>query len=86
MADLYTIYMDETTRRPGSLVLIRAGMYLEAVADAATIVADLLGITITRAPNFAPIAGIPVYREDEALHKLTAAGHKVEIVTWEAGR
>lgn len=82
--NLYRKYMDTKAEHPDCLVLIKAGDFYEAVADDAKIVADALGLVLTRTIDGIPMSGFMVARADEYLHKLIGAGHKVFIADWAA--
>lgn len=70
-------------RHPGAVMLFRMGDFYEAFEEDAKILADVLGITLTRRSNGAaedvPLAGFPYHALDQHLPKLVQAGHRVAI-------
>ena len=70
-------------RHPGALLLFRMGDFYETFEDDAVIVADVLGITLTKRGNGAaedtPLAGFPHHALDQHLPKLVQAGHRVAV-------
>ena len=70
-------------RHPGALLLFRMGDFYETFEDDAVVVADVLGITLTKRGNGAaedtPLAGFPHGALDQHLPKLVQAGHRVAV-------
>ncbi|WP_412070551.1 DNA mismatch repair protein MutS [Rubrivirga sp. IMCC43871] len=70
-------------RHPGALLLFRMGDFYETFEDDAVVVADVLGITLTKRGNGAaeeiPLAGFPHHSLDQHLPKLVQAGHRVAV-------
>jgi DNA mismatch repair protein MutS len=70
-------------RHPGALLLFRMGDFYETFEEDAKIVADVLGITLTKRSNGAaddvPLAGFPHHALDQHLPKLVQAGYRVAI-------
>ena len=70
-------------RHPGALLLFRMGDFYETFESDAVIVADVLGITLTKRGNGAaediPLAGFPHGALESHLPKLVQAGHRVAI-------
>ena len=70
-------------RHPGALLLFRMGDFYETFEDDAVVVADVLGITLTKRGNGAaddvPLAGFPHHALDQHLPKLVQAGHRVAV-------
>jgi DNA mismatch repair protein MutS len=70
-------------RHPGAILLFRMGDFYETFEDDAKIVADVLGITLTKRGNGAaedtPLAGFPHHALDGHLPKLVQAGYRVAV-------
>lgn len=70
-------------RHPGAILLFRMGDFYETFEDDAVVVADVLGITLTKRGNGAaedtPLAGFPHHALDQHLPKLVQAGHRVAV-------
>lgn len=70
-------------RHPGALLLFRMGDFYETFEDDARIVADVLGITLTKRANGkaddVPLAGFPHHALDQYLPKLVQAGYRVAV-------
>ena len=70
-------------RHPGALLLFRMGDFYETFEEDARIVADVLGITLTKRANGkaddVPLAGFPHHALDQHLPKLVQAGHRVAV-------
>ncbi len=70
-------------RHPGTILLFRMGDFYETFEDDAVVVADVLGITLTKRGNGAaedtPLAGFPHHALDQHLPKLVQAGHRVAV-------
>jgi DNA mismatch repair protein MutS len=70
-------------RHPGALLLFRMGDFYETFEEDAKIVADVLGITLTKRSNGAaddvPLAGFPHHALDSHLPKLVQAGYRVAV-------
>jgi DNA mismatch repair protein MutS len=70
-------------KHPGALLLFRMGDFYETFEDDAVVVADVLGITLTKRGNGAaedtPLAGFPHHALDQHLPKLVQAGHRVAV-------
>jgi DNA mismatch repair protein MutS len=70
-------------RHPGTILLFRMGDFYETFEADAVIVADVLGITLTRRGNGAaeetPLAGFPHHALDQYLPRLVQAGHRVAV-------
>ncbi len=70
-------------RHPGAILLFRMGDFYETFEQDAVIVADVLGLTLTRRANGqaadVPLAGFPHHAVDQYLPKLVHAGYRVAI-------
>ncbi len=70
-------------RHPGALLLFRMGDFYETFEEDAKIVADVLGITLTKRSNGnaddVPLAGFPYHALDAHLPKLVQAGYRVAV-------
>ena len=70
-------------RHPGTILLFRMGDFYETFEADAVLVADVLGITLTRRGNGAaedtPLAGFPHHALDQYLPRLVQAGHRVAV-------
>ncbi|MEM8601228.1 MAG: DNA mismatch repair protein MutS [Bacteroidota bacterium] len=70
-------------RHPGALLLFRMGDFYETFERDAEVVADVLGITLTKRGNGAaediPLAGFPHHALETHLPKLVSAGHRVAV-------
>ena len=70
-------------KHPGALLLFRMGDFYETFETDAVVVADVLGITLTKRGNGAaeetPLAGFPHHALDQHLPKLVQAGHRVAV-------
>ena len=70
-------------RHPGALLLFRMGDFYETFEHDAKVVADVLGITLTKRSNGkaddVPLAGFPHHALEQHLPKLVAAGHRVAV-------
>ena len=70
-------------KHPGAVLLFRMGDFYETFEDDAVLVADVLGITLTKRGNGAsedtPLAGFPHHALDQHLPKLVQAGHRVAV-------
>lgn len=70
-------------KHPGAILLFRMGDFYETFDTDAAIVADVLGITLTKRGNGAaedtPLAGFPHHALDQHLPKLVQAGHRVAV-------
>ena len=70
-------------KHPGAVLLFRMGDFYETFDDDAVLVADVLGITLTKRGNGAsedtPLAGFPHHALDQYLPKLVQAGHRVAV-------
>ncbi|NNF59623.1 MAG: DNA mismatch repair protein MutS [Rhodothermaceae bacterium] len=70
-------------RHPGALLLFRMGDFYETFEQDAVIVADVLGITLTKRSNGqaadVPLAGFPHHALDSHLPKLVQAGYRVAV-------
>jgi len=70
-------------RHPGAILLFRMGDFYETFEADAVLVADALGITLTRRGNGAsediPLAGFPHHALEQYLPKLVQAGHRVAV-------
>ncbi len=70
-------------RHPGAILLFRMGDFYETFEQDAVIVADVLGLTLTRRANGlasdVPLAGFPHHAVDQYLPKLVQAGYRVAI-------
>lgn len=63
------------------IVFQRGDDCLEAFNKDATIVADVLGLVVTRAPeDDADMVGIPIHAQTESLAALHAAGHNPHLI------
>ncbi|HEX9951669.1 MAG TPA: DNA mismatch repair protein MutS [Rubricoccaceae bacterium] len=70
-------------KHPGAVLLFRMGDFYETFDEDAILVADVLGITLTKRGNGAaeetPLAGFPHHALDQYLPKLVQAGHRVAV-------
>ncbi|MFN3595693.1 MAG: DNA mismatch repair protein MutS, partial [Rubricoccaceae bacterium] len=70
-------------RHPGAILLFRMGDFYETFEADAVVVADVLGITLTKRGNGAaediPLAGFPHHALEQHLPRLVQAGHRVAI-------
>ncbi|HYE94881.1 MAG TPA: DNA mismatch repair protein MutS, partial [Rubricoccaceae bacterium] len=70
-------------RHPGALLLFRMGDFYETFDEDARIVADVLGIVLTKRGNGAaeevPLAGFPHHALDQHLPRLVQAGYRVAV-------
>ncbi|HEX8387047.1 MAG TPA: DNA mismatch repair protein MutS, partial [Rubricoccaceae bacterium] len=70
-------------KHPGAVLLFRMGDFYETFDTDAVLVADVLGITLTKRGNGAaedtPLAGFPHHALDQYLPKLVQAGHRVAV-------
>jgi len=70
-------------QHPGAILLFRMGDFYETFDDDAKIVAQVLGITLTKRSNGnaadTPLAGFPYHSLDQHLPKLVQAGHRVAL-------
>ncbi|MEO1569842.1 MAG: DNA mismatch repair protein MutS [Bacteroidota bacterium] len=70
-------------RHPGALLLFRMGDFYETFERDAEVVADVLGITLTKRGNGAaediPLAGFPHHALETHLPKLVSAGYRVAV-------
>ncbi|HLT48512.1 MAG TPA: DNA mismatch repair protein MutS, partial [Rubricoccaceae bacterium] len=70
-------------RHPGAILLFRMGDFYETFEQDAVVVADVLGITLTRRGNGAaeetPLAGFPHHALDQYLPRLVQAGYRVAV-------
>ncbi|RWC93419.1 MAG: hypothetical protein EOS32_21940 [Mesorhizobium sp.] len=63
------------------IVFQRRGDYLVAFNSDATIVADILGLAVTRAPeDDADMVGIPTHTQAESFEALRAVGHEPHLI------
>ena len=81
LAPLYQLYLKLVERYEGSLVLLRAGDFYEAMNDHATTLASELDLTLTSRDvgldERVPLAGIPFHAVHNYVDKLTERGYKV---------
>ena len=70
-------------KHPGAILLFRMGDFYETFEADAVLVADVLGITLTKrgtgASEDTPLAGFPHHALDQHLPKLVQAGHRVAV-------
>ncbi len=65
-----------------TLLLVRRGDFYESMGDDATVIAPILGLTVTRMKNGSdqlPMCGFPYHQLDGYLQKLVHAEHKVAV-------
>ncbi|RWD31334.1 MAG: hypothetical protein EOS22_04755 [Mesorhizobium sp.] len=63
------------------IVFQRGGDYLEAFNKDAIVVADILSLVVTRAPeDDADMVGIPISAQAESFEALRAAGHEPHLI------
>ncbi len=83
MTPLMRQYWKIKDRNPGAILLFRMGDFYETFEEDAVLVADILGITLTKRGNGAsedtPLAGFPHHAIDQHLPKLVQAGHRVAV-------
>ncbi|CAN5621180.1 DNA mismatch repair protein MutS [soil metagenome] len=70
-------------RHPGAILLFRMGDFYETFYEDARLVAEILGITLTKrgsgAAEDVPLAGFPHHSLDQYLPRLVQAGHRVAV-------
>lgn len=59
--------------------LTRMGDFYEAFGDDAKVVADILGLVLTKTRDGRPACGIPAWRMDEYVLELKANGIEVSL-------
>ncbi|MGE3624904.1 MAG: DNA mismatch repair protein MutS [Hyphomicrobiales bacterium] len=76
-------YLEIKAANPGCLLFYRMGDFYELFFDDAAIASRALGIELTRRGKHLgediPMAGVPVVRAEDYLHKLIRAGHRVAV-------
>nr|WP_246519892.1 DNA mismatch repair protein MutS [Ancylobacter lacus] len=76
-------YLEIKTANPDSLLFYRMGDFYELFFEDAEAASRTLGIVLTKRGKHQgediPMAGVPVERAEEYLHKLIAAGHRVAV-------
>lgn len=81
LTPLYQLYLKLVERYEGSLVLLRAGDFYEAMNDHATTLASELNLTLTSRDvgldERVPIVGIPYHAIDNYVNKIVERGYKV---------
>ena len=76
-------YIEIKTANPDCLLFYRMGDFYEMFFEDAEIASRALGIALTKRGKYlgrdVPLAGVPIHRSDEYLHKLIALGHRVAV-------
>jgi DNA mismatch repair protein MutS len=76
-------YIEIKAANPDCLLFYRMGDFYEMFFEDAETASRALGIALTKRGKYlgkdVPLAGVPVVRADEYLHKLIALGHRVAV-------
>ncbi len=76
-------YIEIKTANPDCLLFYRMGDFYEMFFEDAEVASRALGIALTKRGKYlgreVPLAGVPIHRSDEYLHKLIALGHRVAV-------
>jgi len=76
-------YIEIKAANPDCLLFYRMGDFYEMFFEDAEVASRALGIALTKRGKYmgrdVPLAGVPVVRADEYLHKLIALGHRVAV-------
>jgi DNA mismatch repair protein MutS len=76
-------YIEIKAANPGCLLFYRMGDFYEMFFEDAEVASRALGIALTKRGKYlgkdVPLAGVPIVRADEYLHKLIALGHRVAV-------
>jgi DNA mismatch repair protein MutS len=76
-------YVEIKAANPDCLLFYRMGDFYEMFFEDAEVASRALGIALTKRGKYlgrdVPLAGVPVVRADEYLHKLIALGHRVAV-------
>jgi DNA mismatch repair protein MutS len=76
-------YHEIKNRYPGAVLFFRMGDFFETFYDDAKLVADVLGLTLTRRNHGregdVPLAGFPHHQLESYLTKMTRAGYRVAV-------
>jgi len=76
-------YHEIKARYPGAVLFFRMGDFFETFYDDAKLVADVLGLTLTRRNHGrdgdVPLAGFPHHQLESYLTKMTRAGYRVAV-------
>src|SRR5919112_297837 len=76
-------YIEIKKANPDCLLFYRMGDFYEMFFEDAEIASRALGIALTKRGKYlgrdVPLAGVPIHRSDEYLHKLIALGHRVAV-------
>src|SRR5829696_682368 len=76
-------YIEIKAANPDCLLFYRMGDFYEMFFEDAEIASRALGIALTKRGKYlgreVPLAGVPIHRSDEYLHKLIALGHRVAV-------
>ena len=76
-------YIEIKNANPDCLLFYRMGDFYEMFFEDAEIASRALGIALTKRGKYlgreVPLAGVPIHRSDEYLHKLIALGHRVAV-------
>jgi DNA mismatch repair protein MutS len=76
-------YLAAKREHPDALLFYRMGDFYEMFFEDAETASRALGIALTKRGKYlgkdVPLAGVPVVRADEYLHKLIALGHRVAV-------
>jgi DNA mismatch repair protein MutS len=76
-------YVEIKAANPDCLLFYRMGDFYEMFFEDAETASRALGIALTKRGKYlgkdVPLAGVPVVRADEYLHKLIALGHRVAV-------
>ncbi|MGE0565449.1 MAG: DNA mismatch repair protein MutS [Pseudolabrys sp.] len=76
-------YVEIKAANPDCLLFYRMGDFYEMFFEDAEVASRALGIALTKRGKYlgrdVPLAGVPVIRAEEYLHKLIALGHRVAV-------
>jgi DNA mismatch repair protein MutS len=76
-------YVEIKAANPDCLLFYRMGDFYEMFFEDAEVASRALGIALTKRGKYlgrdVPLAGVPIHRADEYLHKLIALGHRVAV-------
>jgi DNA mismatch repair protein MutS len=76
-------YVEIKAANPDCLLFYRMGDFYEMFFEDAEAASRALGIALTKRGKYlgrdVPLAGVPIHRADEYLHKLIALGHRVAV-------
>ena len=76
-------FLEIKAANPDCLLFYRMGDFYEMFFEDAEVASRALGIALTKRGKYlgkdVPLAGVPIVRSDEYLHKLIALGHRVAV-------